>query len=119
MKYTSDCQNLTAVGHPCTRTDCSATIPNNRLTHGDAGSWSQFAKSPESYVALKPSSLSFEEAASLPLAAMTAFQALKKYNGSLAGKTVFVPAGCEYIPRLLAHAFVAGYIRASANIECD
>lgn len=48
---------------------------------------------PERYVARKPKSLSFEDAASLPLAAMTALQAMKKYKGSLAGKTVFIPAG--------------------------
>jgi hypothetical protein len=30
----------------------------------------------------------------MPLAATTAYQALKKYEGDLAGKTVFVPAGC-------------------------
>lgn len=29
-----------------------------------------------------------------PLAAMTALQALRRYNGDLAGKTVLVPAGC-------------------------
>lgn len=40
-----------------------------------------------------PSDLSFNEAASLPLAAITAAQALRKYEGDLAGKTVFIPAG--------------------------
>lgn len=57
------------------------------------GSWSEFAKCPEHYIALKPPSLSFEDAASIPLAAMTALQALRKYDGELSGKTVFVPAG--------------------------
>jgi NADPH:quinone reductase-like Zn-dependent oxidoreductase len=38
--------------------------------------------------------MSFEEAAAVPLAAMTALQAIRKYKGDLAGKTVFVPAGC-------------------------
>ena len=51
-------------------------------------------KCPEQYIALKPPSLSFVDAASIPLAAMTALQALRKYEGDLAGKTVFVPAGC-------------------------
>jgi NADPH:quinone reductase-like Zn-dependent oxidoreductase len=58
------------------------------------GSWSEFVKCPEHYIALKPPSLSFEDAASIPLAAMTALQALRKYDGDLSGKTVFVPAGC-------------------------
>lgn len=55
---------------------------------------------PEYYVALKPKGLSFGNAASLPLAAVTALQALRKYRGSLEGKTVFVPAGCECAPPL-------------------
>lgn len=63
---------------------------------GYVGSWSEYAKSPDHLVALKPKSLSFSDAASLPLAATTALQALKKYKGSLAGKTVFVPAGREF-----------------------
>jgi NADPH:quinone reductase-like Zn-dependent oxidoreductase len=58
------------------------------------GAWSEYAKCPEDYIALKPPSLSFESAASIPLAGMTALQALRKYDGDLSGKTVFVPAGC-------------------------
>lgn len=59
------------------------------------GAWAEFAMCPESFIALKPKNLSFAEAASLPLAALTAFQALREYKGSLEGKTVFIPAGCE------------------------
>jgi hypothetical protein len=64
------------------------------LTSNFLGSWSEYAVCPERYIALKPASLSFENAASIPLAASTAFQALRKYDGDLSGKTVFVPAGC-------------------------
>lgn len=39
--------------------------------------------------------MSFSEAASIPLAAITALQAFNQYKGSLDGKTVFVPAGRE------------------------
>jgi hypothetical protein len=46
---------------------------------------------------LKPNSLSMEDSASIPLAAMTALQALRRYPGSLEGKTVFVPAGCMFL----------------------
>jgi hypothetical protein len=38
-----------------------------------------------------------EDSASIPLAAMTALQALRGYPGSLEGKTVFVPAGCMFL----------------------
>lgn len=58
------------------------------------GSCSEFVSCHEDFIALKPPSLSYEDAASIPLAAMTALQALRKYEGDLAGKTVFVPAGC-------------------------
>jgi NADPH:quinone reductase-like Zn-dependent oxidoreductase len=54
-------------------------------------------KCPEKYIAVKPPSLSFAEAASIPLAAMTALQALRRYNGDLTGKTVLVPAGCALV----------------------
>lgn len=37
-----------------------------------------------------------EDAASIPLACMTALQALRGYEGNLEGKTVFIPAGCKF-----------------------
>lgn len=58
-----------------------------------AGSWSEYAVCDERYLARKPKTLSFEDAAAVPLAALTALQAFKRYQGSLEGKTVFVPAG--------------------------
>ncbi|EPS28751.1 hypothetical protein PDE_03697 [Penicillium oxalicum 114-2] len=64
-----------------------------RLPECHRGAWSELAKTTEDFVALKPLSLSMEDAASIPLAAMTALQALRRYSGDLAGKTVFVPAG--------------------------
>jgi NADPH:quinone reductase-like Zn-dependent oxidoreductase len=66
-----------------------------RLPEVSRGSWSEYAKCAESYVALKPNNMSLSDAASLPLAANTALQVLSTYNGSLEGKTVFVPAGCK------------------------
>lgn len=60
------------------------------------GTWSELAKTTEYFVALKPKSLSMEDSASIPLAAMTALQALRGYPGSLEGKTVFIPAGCMF-----------------------
>lgn len=37
------------------------------------------------------------DAASIPLAGMTALQALRGFEGDLEGKTVFVPAGCMFL----------------------
>ncbi|KAJ5813649.1 uncharacterized protein N7503_000399 [Penicillium pulvis] len=64
-----------------------------RLPECHRGSWSELARSTEDFVALKPSTISMEDAASIPLACMTALQALRGYEGNLQGKTVFIPAG--------------------------
>ncbi|TQW03288.1 alcohol dehydrogenase [Cordyceps javanica] len=53
------------------------------VTSFKAGAWAEFAMCPESFIALKPKNMSFGDAASLPLAAMTALQALREYKGSL------------------------------------
>lgn len=42
---------------------------------------------------MKPKNLSFNEAASIPLVALTAIQMFEKVSGGVEGKTVFVPAG--------------------------
>lgn len=64
-----------------------------RLPEMDRGAWAEYAKTQEKFVAAKPKNLSLVDAASVPLATMTALQALRRYNGSLEGKTVFVPGG--------------------------
>ncbi|KAE8153826.1 chaperonin 10-like protein [Aspergillus avenaceus] len=85
-----------------------------RLPESHRGAWSEYAKCPEEFIALKPPSLSFEDAAAIPLAAATALQALRKYNGDLTGKTVFVPAGLGgtglYACQLAKHVFHAGKV---------
>jgi NADPH:quinone reductase-like Zn-dependent oxidoreductase len=66
-----------------------------------SGARSEYAKCPERYIALKPKNLSFDDTAALPLAGVTALQVLKKYEGSLEGKTVFIPSGCKlHLPLL-------------------
>ncbi|KAG0651068.1 NOGO-interacting [Hyphodiscus hymeniophilus] len=59
------------------------------------GSIAQYALSTSSTTALKPKTLSFGEAASMPLAAQTALQSLYRgeaeTEGGLRGKTVFIP----------------------------
>merc|ERR1712000_331266 len=85
-----------------------------RLPEASRGSWSEYAKCAESFVALKPASLSFSDAASMPLAGVTALQALSKYEGSLEGKTVFVPAGLSgtglFACQLAKNVFRAGKV---------
>src|SRR4030043_1123249 len=47
-----------------------------RRTTYQKGTYAEYIALPESYVAIKPSNLTFEEAASVPLAALTAYQSL-------------------------------------------
>ncbi|KAF3389583.1 Reticulon-4-interacting protein 1 [Penicillium rolfsii] len=85
-----------------------------RLPECHRGTWSELARTTEEFVALKPKSLSMEDSASIPLAAMTALQALQGYPGSLEGKTVFVPAGLSgtglFACQLAKNVFKAGKV---------
>src|SRR4051794_13095897 len=56
------------------------------------GTYAEYTSIPEGYVAHMPRELSFEEAAAMPLAALTAHQGLERL-GLRAGETLFVPAG--------------------------
>lgn len=72
-----------------------------QLLKKNKGSCSEFFRCSEEHTGLKPPSLSFEDVASIPLAAITALQALRLYRGDLAGKTVFMPAGCSIASHFL------------------
>jgi len=56
------------------------------------GAYAEYIVLPESSVALKPKNLSFEEAAGVPLAALTAYQALFDAGDVQSGETVLVHA---------------------------
>lgn len=58
----------------------------------DNGALSEYVAVPESAAALKPQSLDFTEAASLPMVALTSWQAFE-YVNLQAGQKVFIPAG--------------------------
>jgi zinc-binding alcohol dehydrogenase/oxidoreductase len=57
----------------------------------DNGTYAQFVKVPADHVFPKPSHLSHEEAAAIPLAALTAYRALFTRGQLQEGETVFVP----------------------------
>lgn len=59
----------------------------------ERGTLAEFATVPESAAALKPANLDFVQAASIPMVALTAWQALKDRAGLRAGQKVFIPAG--------------------------
>ena len=64
-----------------------------RLDKDRIGAFAEEVVAPEDVVAPKPSRLSFEEAASLPLVGLTAWQALVEVGGLTAGQKVLVHAG--------------------------
>ncbi|KAJ5520455.1 hypothetical protein N7463_000908 [Penicillium fimorum] len=109
-----DCAGVvTEVGSDVTRFQVGAEV-YTRLPEISRGSCSEFVRCAEEQIALKPPSLSFEDAASIPLAAMTALQALRKYKGDLGGKTIFVPAGLSgtglFACQLAKNVFHAGKV---------
>lgn len=57
------------------------------------GSIAEFVAVPESVAAHKPANLDFVQAASVPMVALTAWQALKERIGLRPGQKVFIPAG--------------------------
>ena len=57
------------------------------------GGWAEYCISNESESAIKPKSLTFTEAASVPLAALTAWQALVDIGKIQAGQTVLIHGG--------------------------
>ncbi|MDC7717481.1 NADP-dependent oxidoreductase [Vogesella sp. DC21W] len=57
------------------------------------GAIAEFAVVPEHAAALKPANLDFVQAASIPMVALTSWQALKERANLQAGQKVFIPAG--------------------------
>src|SRR5688500_1275137 len=64
----------------------------NRRHDLEYGTYAELTTGPEGYFAHMPQELSFEEAGAMPLAALTAHQAIER-SGLRGGETFFVPAG--------------------------
>jgi len=92
---------IEALGSGCTRLKVGDAVwadLGKGLESGtiQLGAWAQFAVADESQVGLKPESLTFTEAATLPLVALTDYQAFKKAGSPWTGKknlTVVVVSG--------------------------
>src|SRR5215213_1046520 len=78
-----------AVGSGVTRFKPGDQVYANLLDH-DYGGFAQFASVPAEVMAPKPASLSFEEAAAVPMAAVTALQGLGHHGPIQPGQQVLV-----------------------------
>ena len=83
---------VTEVGSSVTRFKVGDAI-YARLDKDRIGAFAEFAAVREGAAALKPANLTFEEAASLPLVALTAWQALVDLGKLRAGQRVLIHAG--------------------------
>jgi alcohol dehydrogenase len=64
-----------------------------RVDKDDLGAFAELASLPERVVAKKPASLDFEKAAAVPLAALTALQALRDELHVAPGQSIFISGG--------------------------
>eukprot|EP00927_Polykrikos_kofoidii_P074090 TRINITY_DN70050_c0_g1_i1.p1 TRINITY_DN70050_c0_g1~~TRINITY_DN70050_c0_g1_i1.p1 ORF type:complete len:428 (-),score=74.38 TRINITY_DN70050_c0_g1_i1:201-1334(-) len=82
------------------------------------GCMSEYVVARSSHVVRKPDNISFEEAASIPLAGMTAFQAFKKM-GLKEGDNVFITGGAGGVGtlaiQLAKHVFKAKLVATTAS----
>ncbi|MDZ8090130.1 MAG: NAD(P)-dependent alcohol dehydrogenase [Nostoc sp. DedQUE12b] len=80
--------DVVAVGSSVTRFKPGDAIYGSTSFPG--GGYAEFVAVPENLVALKPTNLSYEEAAAVPLAALTALQALRDEGNIQTGQAVLI-----------------------------
>jgi len=78
------------------------------------GTYAEYATAPEGYLAHMPDELSFEEAAALPLAALTAHQGLERL-GLRGGETLFVDGAAGGVGHLVVQLAAARGARVIAG----
>src|SRR5215216_7772568 len=78
-----------AVGGGVTRFQPGDEVYANLLDHGYGG-FAEYASIPVDVLSLKPASLSFEEAAAVPMAAVTALQGLRRHGELQPGQRVLI-----------------------------
>jgi NADPH:quinone reductase-like Zn-dependent oxidoreductase len=78
-----------AVGGGVTRFKAGDEIYANLLNHG-YGAFAEYVSVPVNVIALKPANLSFEQAAAVPMAGVTAFQGLRHHGEIRAGQKVLI-----------------------------
>lgn len=85
-----------------------------RRHHLQFGTYAEYVSVPDDFLAHKPAELSFEEAASVPLAALTAYQALEAM-GVRGGESLFVGGGSGGVGHFAVQLGVARGARVIAT----
>jgi NADPH:quinone reductase-like Zn-dependent oxidoreductase len=85
-----------------------------RRHHLQYGTYAEYTTVPEGYLALKPPSLSYEEAAAIPLAGLTAHQGLEAL-GLRGGETLFIGGGAGGVGHFVVQLAVARGARVIAT----
>jgi NADPH:quinone reductase-like Zn-dependent oxidoreductase len=83
---------VAAVGGDVTRFQAGDEVYASLFDHGYGG-FAEYASVPEDCMSLKPPSLSFEEAAAIPMAAVTALQGLHHHGPIQARRSILINGG--------------------------
>jgi NADPH:quinone reductase-like Zn-dependent oxidoreductase len=110
-----------AVGDGVARFEAGDEVYANLLDHGYGG-FAEYASVPVDVMASKPANLSFEEAAAVPMAAVTALQGLRHHGDIQPGQTVLIngaSGGVGTFAVQLAKAFGAEVtaVTSTRNLE--
>jgi NADPH:quinone reductase-like Zn-dependent oxidoreductase len=102
--------------------DVQGLEPGDEIFGSGAGAWAEYAVAPANRLAPKPANVSFEEAAAVPVAALTALQALRDHGHVQPGQTVLIngaSGGVGTFAVQLAKAFGADVtaVCSTRNVE--
>ena len=103
--------------------DVAAWAPGDAVFGGSSvgGAYAEYLAVKPAIIAGKPSSLSFEEAASVPVAAQTAWQGLFTHGHLEKGQTILIHGGADavgaYAVQLASHAGATVIVTASGDDE--
>lgn len=112
---------VVATGRRVTRFNAGDEVFASIFDRG-TGSLAEFVRVPENLAALKPATLDFVQAASLPMVSLTSWQALTERAKLRAGHKVFIPAGSggigSFAIQLAKHlGATVGTTTSTANID--
>jgi NADPH:quinone reductase-like Zn-dependent oxidoreductase len=110
-----------AVGSGVTRFKAGDEVYANLLDHGYGG-FSEYVSVPVDAVSLKPAKLSYEEAAAVPMAAVTALQGLRRHGAVQPGQKVLIngaSGGVGTFAVQLAKAFGAEVTAVTSTSNLD